>query len=79
MRLSTSSFHAQLEAVRAGLGVAVLPTALAALEPSLVVLPAGPQAPPSLDVYLVTPRTLRRVPRVAAVFEALERALAALG
>jgi DNA-binding transcriptional LysR family regulator len=70
--VTTSSFHAQFEAVRAGLGVAVLPTALciadAALEPLDV--PGLPRAP-TLDLYLVTPRALRRVPRVAVVFDAL--------
>lgn len=78
-RLSTNSFHAQVEAVRFGLGVAVLPTHLAKeLELAVVPRPAGVPAPPPLDLYLVTPRTLRRVPRVAAVYEALEAAFTAL-
>ncbi|MGV3622089.1 MAG: LysR family transcriptional regulator [Archangium sp.] len=78
-RLSTNSFHAQVEAVRFGLGVAVLPTHLTN-ELGLVVLerPAGIPAPPPLDLYLVTPRTLRKVPRVAAVYGALEDAFTSL-
>jgi DNA-binding transcriptional LysR family regulator len=71
-RLTTNSFHTQFEAVRAGLGVAVLPTALRVADPALQVLALpAPGAAPTLDIYLVTPRTLRRVPRVAAVFDAL--------
>lgn len=76
-RVSTNSFHAQLEAVRAGLGVAVLPTALSR-HVGLVALPLprGVELPPPLDAWLVTPRALRRVPRVAAVVGALSEVLA---
>lgn len=77
-RVTTNSFHTQLEAVRSGVGVAVLPRALR--EPAgLVELPLDAPRPPPVAVYLVTPRALRRVPRVAAVFEALEDALRRLG
>ncbi len=79
VRVSTNSFHAQVEAVRAGLGVAVLPQSLC--EPLNLVpiaLPASAPAPPDLDLHLVTPRALRRVPRIAAVFEALSASLGAL-
>lgn len=68
-----------VEAVRAGLGVAVLPLVLC--EPlglAPLPLPDGVRAPPPIDMYLVTPRALRRVPRVAAVFDALSESLAAL-
>ena len=75
-QVTTNSFHAQLEAVRAGLGVAVLPVRLAdALELTTLALPKGMAPPPALDTYLVTPRALRKVPRVAAVFDALSLAL----
>ncbi len=75
VRLSTNSFHAQVEAVRAGLGVAVLPDRLTKeLKLAEVALPRGVPEPPPLDLYLVTPRSLRRVPRVAAVYAALEEA-----
>jgi DNA-binding transcriptional LysR family regulator len=42
----------------------------------LVALPTPAPPPPEVPVYLVTPRALRRVPRVAAVIEALEAAFA---
>ncbi len=77
-RLVTNSFHTQAEAVRAGLGVAVLPTSLGALW-GLTTLPTPQQpAPPSLELHLVTPRALRKIRRVAVVFTALESALSAL-
>ena len=76
VRVTTNSFHAQVEAVRAGLGVAVLPVALCKpLGLAVLALPEATPAPPPLDTYLLTPRALRRVPRVAAVFDALARSL----
>ncbi len=78
-RVTTSSFHAQYEAVRAGVGVAVLPTVLQRFDPALQILPVpGFAAAPLLELYLVTPRTLRRVPRIAAVFTALTDAFASV-
>lgn len=76
VRVSTNSFHAQAEAVRAGLGVAVLPEILCG-PLGLVPVPIPPAVtpPPSIDMYLVTPRASRRVPRIAAVFEALSDSL----
>jgi len=80
VRLTTNSFHAQMEAVRAGLGVAVLPEVLGSpLGLTALTLPERVPRPPPLDMYLVTPRALRRVPRVAAVYGALETSLASLG
>ncbi|HTP29192.1 MAG TPA: LysR family transcriptional regulator [Anaeromyxobacteraceae bacterium] len=81
VRLTTNSFHAQMEAVRAGLGVAVLPEVLVGppLRLTALTLPERVPRPPPLDIYLLTPRALRRVPRVAAVYSALESSLAALG
>jgi DNA-binding transcriptional LysR family regulator len=79
VRCSTNSFHAQVEAVRAGLGVAVLPVALAReLSLEALTLPPTVPVPPPLDLYLVTPRTLRRVPRIAAAHAALEAAFGRL-
>jgi DNA-binding transcriptional LysR family regulator len=94
-RLTMNSYQSQLAAVKAGLGVAVLPRAL--LADDLVAVPVAPSASPSgakpkaalparspapslptLPVYLATPRALRRVARVSAVFGALERAFGAL-
>lgn len=70
--IRTSSHLAQIESVRAGLGVAVLTRALCVLFPDLQ--PLAVLAPPSppVDLYLVAPRTLRRVPAVDAVWRALE-------
>lgn len=79
VRVSTNSFHAQVEAVRAGLGVAVLPDILCApLKLAPIRLPVGVPAPPNIDMYLVTPRALRKVPRIAAVFDALSASFSAL-
>lgn len=78
-RFSTNSFSAQIDAVRAGIGVALLPVVLAKeLELVTLPLPKDVQPPPLLDTWLVAPRALRRVPRVAVVFEALEQALSTL-
>jgi DNA-binding transcriptional LysR family regulator len=77
-RMTSNSFHSVYEAARAGLGVAVLPTLLANSAGLVALpLPRGVSAPPPLEAWLVTPRALRRVPRIAAVFEALETALLA--
>jgi DNA-binding transcriptional LysR family regulator len=79
-RVTTNSFHAQAEAVRAGLGVAVLPVVLG--EPlGLVAMTLPPElpAPPALDMYLVTPRALRKVPRISVVFDALAAGLSSFG
>jgi DNA-binding transcriptional LysR family regulator len=71
VRVTTNSFHAQLESVRAGLGVAVLPCVLGRGLGLVEVAVAGVPAPPAVEMFLVVPRALRRVPRVAAVFDAL--------
>lgn len=71
-RVTTTSFHAQFEAVRHGLGVAVLPRLMTAAVDELVELPLELETKaPVLDLFLVTPRGLRQAARVAAVFEAL--------
>ncbi len=78
-QLVTNSYLVQVEAVRAGLGAAVLPRNLLELDSSLVEL--DPRSPPGpvLELWLVTPRSLRRVPRIDAVWTALEVGLAPLG
>ena len=70
--LRISSHLAQIESVRAGLGVAVLTRALCALFPDLAPLEVEAPASPPVDLYLVAPRTLRKVPAVDAVWRALE-------
>jgi DNA-binding transcriptional LysR family regulator len=76
--MRTNGYLAQVEAVRAGLGVALLARALLATNPSLVALDLGLPEGPRLDLWLACPKTLRDVPRVAAVWRALEAALPAL-
>ncbi len=74
--LRTDHLVTQLAAARAGLGVALVPHPSIA-HYGLVPLPfADPEGEarrscPSQDLYLVTHRTLRRVPRVKVVWEAL--------
>ncbi|AGP40988.1 LysR family transcriptional regulator [Sorangium cellulosum] len=74
-KLVVSSYIAQLEAVRAGLGAAVLPRSVLDLDDGLVELDLGLPAGPVLELWLVTPRSLRHVPRIAAVWDALEEQL----
>jgi DNA-binding transcriptional LysR family regulator len=76
--MRTNGYLAQVEAVRAGLGVALLARSLLALDTNLVALDLGLPEGPSLDVWLVCPKSLRDVPRVDAVWRALEDALPAL-
>lgn len=76
--LVVNSYLTQVEAVRAGLGVAALTRSVRRLDSRLVEVPLGLEPGPVLEVFLVTPRSLRRVPRVAAVWSALATALGAL-
>lgn len=74
-RMRTNSYLALVEAVRAGLGVALLTRSLLRLDPRLVALPIELPGAPSIDLWLVTPRALRAVPRVDAVFRYFEEKL----
>jgi DNA-binding transcriptional LysR family regulator len=78
-RMRTNGYMAQVEAVRSGLGVALLARSLIALDPDLVALDLGLPEGPSLDLWLVCPQSLRDVPRVDALWRALEESLPALG
>jgi len=77
-RLTVSSHIAQVEAVRAGLGVALLTRALKKLDRNLVEVDLGLPTGPPVELWLVCPRALRSVPRIAAVWELLEKRLTAL-
>ncbi|NUP09426.1 MAG: LysR family transcriptional regulator [Polyangiaceae bacterium] len=66
IRMRTSSTQALLAAVRAGVGIALLPDVFGNNDPSLVALDAD-TAFPSRTPWLVTHRDLRRVPAVKAV------------
>jgi DNA-binding transcriptional LysR family regulator len=76
--LRTNGHLAQVEAVRAGLGVAFLAQSVMQLDPGLKVVELGLPAGPTLELWLVAPRSLSRVPRVRAVWEYLVERLAEL-
>ena len=69
--LRTNGHLAQIEAVRAGLGVALLARPILSLDPALVAIDLGfPKAPP-IELYLVAPSSLLKLPRVRAVWDFL--------
>lgn len=72
-RLSVSSYASQIEAVRCGLGVAILAPALSRLYPELRVVDPGLPLPEPMPVYLVTHRILRPLPRIEVLWETLAR------
>jgi DNA-binding transcriptional LysR family regulator len=73
--LRTTGHLAQVAAVRAGLGVALMTRALQRLDPGLVAPDVGLPPGPTLELWLVAPRSLSQVPRVRAVWEFLEKAM----
>jgi DNA-binding transcriptional LysR family regulator len=75
-RIVCTSAETQLAAVRAGLGVAIGPRAQTLVHPDLCLLD-GLELPsrPTLDLYVVTRAAIRRVPRIAVVYDALVRVL----
>lgn len=79
-RVECSSVETQLALVRAGLGVAFAPRSVLTVMPELVVL-EGREFPafPPLELHVVTRAAIRRVPRVAAVYDALVAVLRELG
>lgn len=76
--MRTTGYLAQVEAVRAGLGVAMLARSLMRLDPDLVEIPLPLPPGPTLELWLTCPKSLRRVPRVDVVFAALEEGLPAI-
>lgn len=66
----TNSQSAQAAAARAGYGVALLPRYVAAGDPALVEVPLREHLP-ERDLWLLTRRDLKRVPRVKAVADYL--------
>jgi DNA-binding transcriptional LysR family regulator len=74
--LEANSTAALVEAAAAGAGVAVLPRFVGDGDPRLALLELPVELPAS-ELWVLVHRDLRRVARVAAVYEAVERALAA--
>jgi len=77
--LICSSYEVQTAAIRAGLGVGIGARALVAIAPDFVALERESEPLPVLDLFVVTRKALRSLPRVAAVLDALTSALAPLG
>lgn len=70
--LRTDSMNTHIAAAQAGLGVALLPTpSIAHYRLTELELGAELPRPPRDDLYLVTHRALRKVPRVSTVWDAL--------
>lgn len=75
--LRTNSHLAQVEAVRAGLGVGLLARSLLRLDQGLREVDLGISGP-TLELWLASPRSLSKLPRVRALWEFLEAELIAL-
>lgn len=74
--LRTNGYLAQVEAVRAGLGVALLARSVLQLDPNLMAIDVGLPQGPALELWLVAPSSLIRLPRVRAVWDFLDARLA---
>lgn len=75
--LRCSSYEVQLAAIRAGLGVGLVPRAALPLHRDLVALEGLPPCP-TLELFLVTRRAIRGLPRIRAVFDCIAAELADL-
>lgn len=73
-----SSYQVQVAAIRAGLGIGVGPHILAQLDRGFVALHRELPALPRLDLFLVTRRSIRPLPRITAVMKIFEESFAAL-
>lgn len=71
-RLRSDSYVVMVEALRAGAGAMLFPVGLASADEEIVTIDTAPQLSIDVDVWLVTIRALRHVPRVAAVWDWLE-------
>ncbi|MBX3270547.1 MAG: LysR family transcriptional regulator [Sandaracinaceae bacterium] len=77
-RLVCTSYEVQLAAIRAGLGVGVVPRAVLDTHRELVALDDHPPGP-ALELFLVTRRAIRKQPRIEAVVDILLAQLKPLG
>ena len=75
--LRCNNYEVQLAAMRQGLGVGLVPRETVKLFKDLVALPGLP-AMPALELFLVTRRAIREVPRFAAVMKLIAEQLAEL-
>lgn len=73
--MRTTLHLAQIEAVRAGIGVALLAKPLLRSAPELTELKIDGLVLPEIPIWLVTPRSLAKTPRVRVVWVELEREL----
>ena len=73
-RLLSNDYDLQIEAVRRGLGVALVPRAVCNVLPDLVVVKLGLPMPPPMRLWLVMHRHLRRVSKYARVWSGLQEA-----
>lgn len=76
--IRSNSYVSQVAAVRAGLGLALLTRSLCRIHPELREIELGLPEGPVLELWLVTHRAIRDLPRVAAVYDHLEGGLRAL-
>ncbi len=67
-RLVCNDYTVQFEAVRQGLGVALLPLAMRLDQPDLVEVKLGLPMPPAIRLWVVMHRSLRHVGKYAAVW-----------
>jgi DNA-binding transcriptional LysR family regulator len=73
--MRTNMHLAQIEAVRGGLGVGLLPGALCQLLPDLVEIVIPRLTLPRVELWLVTPEALGKSARIRAVWDLLAESL----
>lgn len=75
--LLCSSYQVQIAAIRSGLGVGIGPVAFTEIDRAFVALEDTEGALPTLDLHLVTRRSIRSLPRIEVVLAALTAAFEA--
>ncbi len=73
--LVCTSYQVQLEAIRAGLGVGLAPRVLLKQRKEFAELPFPDLEFPELELFLYTRKSIRRLPRIDVVMEALSEEL----
>lgn len=68
--LRCNNYEVQLAAIRAGVGVGLVPRAALLAHPDLIALEAMPPGP-TLELFLITRRAIRSVPRITRVIDVL--------